>query len=52
MRMVHSRAGRPAKLVLMHAVKGVPPGLTVLPPLVIHADDAQAFSREVTAMVE
>lgn len=52
MRMVHSRAGRPAKLVLMHSVKGAPPGLTVLPPLVIHADDAQAFSREVSAMVE
>ncbi len=51
-RMVHSRAGRPAKLVLMHAVKGAPTGLTVLPPLVIHADDEQAFSREVSAMVE
>lgn len=50
-RMVHSRAGRPAKLVLMHAVKGAPTGLTVLPPLVIHADDEQAFSREVSAMV-
>ncbi len=51
-RMVHSRAGRPAKLVLMHAVKRAPSGLTVLPPLVIHADDEQAFSREVSAMVE
>jgi tRNA1Val (adenine37-N6)-methyltransferase len=51
-RMVHSRAGRPAKLVLLHAVKGAACGLTVLPPLVIHADDEQAFSREVSAMVE
>jgi tRNA1Val (adenine37-N6)-methyltransferase len=51
-RMVHSRAGRPAKLVLLQAVKRAPPGLTVLPPLVIHADDEQAFSREVSAMVE
>jgi tRNA1Val (adenine37-N6)-methyltransferase len=51
-RMVHSRAERPAKLVLLHAVKGAPCGLTVLPPLVIHADDEQAFSREVSAMVE
>jgi tRNA1Val (adenine37-N6)-methyltransferase len=51
-RMVHSRAGRPAKLVLLHAVRGAPCGLTVLPPLVIHADDEQAFSREVSAMVE
>jgi tRNA1(Val) A37 N6-methylase TrmN6 len=33
-------------------VKGAPTGLTVLPPLVIHADDEQAFSREVSAMVE
>jgi tRNA1(Val) A37 N6-methylase TrmN6 len=51
MRTVHSRAGRPAKLVLMHAVKGAPTGLSVLPPLVIHADDEQAFSLEVSAMV-
>ncbi|WP_245919003.1 tRNA1(Val) (adenine(37)-N6)-methyltransferase [Melittangium boletus] len=51
-RLVHSRGGRPAKLVLMQAVKGAPSGLTVLPPLVIHANDEQAFSREVSAMVE
>lgn len=51
-RMVHSRVGRSAKLVLLHAVKQAPPGLTVMPPLVIHADDEQAFSREVSAMVE
>ena len=50
-RMVHPRVGRPAKLVLLQAVKGAPAGLTVMPPLVIHADDEQAFSREVSAMV-
>lgn len=26
--------------------------MTVMPPLVVHADDTQAFSREATAMVE
>ena len=52
LRLVHPRTERPAKLVLLHAVKGARTGLTVLPPLVIHADDEQAFSAEVSAMVE
>ena len=52
LRMVHPRTERPAKLVLLHAVKGARAGLTVLSPLVIHADDEQAFSAEVSAMVE
>jgi tRNA1Val (adenine37-N6)-methyltransferase len=52
LRLVHPRTERPAKLVLLHAVKGSRAGLTVLPPLVIHADDEQAFSAEVSAMVE
>lgn len=51
-RMVHPRADRPAKLVLLHVVKGGRAALTVLPPLVVHAEDAQAFSEEVRAMVE
>ncbi len=52
MRMVHSRADRPAKLVLLHAVKGGRADLTVLPPLVLHAEDEHAFTEEVSAMVE
>jgi tRNA1Val (adenine37-N6)-methyltransferase len=51
-RMVHPRADRPAKLVLLHAVKGGRTDLTLLPPLVLHADDEHAFTEEVSAMVE
>ncbi len=50
-RMVHSRGDRPAKLVLLHAVKGGRAELTVLPPLVLHAEDEHAFTEEVSAMV-
>ncbi|MBZ4331667.1 tRNA1(Val) (adenine(37)-N6)-methyltransferase [Corallococcus interemptor] len=50
-RMVHPRADRPAKLVLLHAVKGGRADLTVLPPLVVHADEDAAFTDEVNAMV-
>ncbi|MBN1206225.1 MAG: methyltransferase [Myxococcaceae bacterium] len=50
-RMVHPRADRPAKLVLLHAVKGGRAELTVLPPLVLHAEDEHAFTEEVSAMV-
>ena len=52
MRMVHSRGGRPAKLVLLLAVKGARAGLIVQPPLILHAGDDQAFSREVSAMID
>ncbi|WP_426731486.1 tRNA1(Val) (adenine(37)-N6)-methyltransferase [Myxococcus faecalis] len=50
-RWVHPRADRPAKLVLLHAVKGGTPELTVLPPLVVHTEDEHAFTDEVRAMV-
>jgi tRNA1Val (adenine37-N6)-methyltransferase len=50
-RMVHPRADRPAKLVLLHAVKGGRADLTVLPPLFVHADSDAAFTDEVNAMV-
>ncbi|MCE9670342.1 methyltransferase [Myxococcus stipitatus] len=50
-RWIHPRADRPAKLVLLRAVKGGGAGLVVLPPLVVHADDAHAFTAEVRAMV-
>ncbi|MCY1033757.1 methyltransferase [Corallococcus sp. BB11-1] len=50
-RMVHPRADRPAKLVLLHAVKGGRADLTVLPSLVVHSEDEHAFTDEVSAMV-
>lgn len=50
-RMVHPRSNRPAKLVLMHAVKGGRALMTVLPQLVLHASDEHAFTPEVSAMV-
>jgi tRNA1Val (adenine37-N6)-methyltransferase len=50
-RWVHPRGDRPAKLVLLHAVKGGRADLTVLPPLVVHADDEHAFTDEVRAMI-
>jgi tRNA1Val (adenine37-N6)-methyltransferase len=50
-RWVHPRGDRPAKLVLLHAVKGGRADLTVLPPLVVHADDEHAFTGEVCAMI-
>jgi tRNA1(Val) A37 N6-methylase TrmN6 len=50
-RWVHPRADRPAKLVLLHAVKAGRADLTVLPPLVVHADDEHAFTDEVSAMI-
>ncbi|WP_158627607.1 hypothetical protein [Corallococcus sp. AB038B] len=37
--------------VLLHAVKGGRADLTVLPPLVVHADEDAAFTDEVNAMV-
>ncbi len=51
LRPVHPRADRPAKLVLLRAVKGGRVGLTLLPPLVLHTSDAHAFTPEVSAMV-
>lgn len=50
-RWVHPRADRPAKLVLLHAVKGGRADLTVLSPLVVHAEDEHAFTEEVRAMI-
>jgi tRNA1(Val) A37 N6-methylase TrmN6 len=49
--MVHPRADRPAKLVLLHAVKGGRAAMNILPPLVLHAEDEHAFTDEVRAMV-
>ncbi|HZA13878.1 MAG TPA: SAM-dependent methyltransferase, partial [Myxococcaceae bacterium] len=48
-RLVHPRAERPARLVLLTAIKGGPPEVMVLPPLVIHHD--HRFTAEVNAML-
>ena len=46
------RSARPAKPVLLHAVKGARAGLTVKSLLAIYANDEQAFSEEASVMVE
>jgi tRNA1(Val) A37 N6-methylase TrmN6 len=48
-RLVHPRAELPARLVLLTAVKGARPEVTVLPPLVLHYD--HRFTAEVNAML-
>jgi len=45
LRSVHPRADKPASLVLVEAVKDGGPGLTVLPPLVVHEQDG-GYSAE------
>ena len=49
LRMVHSRAGEAARLVLVSGTKGGRPGLEVGPPLVIYGENGQ-YSEEVGAM--
>lgn len=51
LRLIQSRAGRPANLLLLEAVKGGGPGLTVEPPLVIYAE-GQRFTAEVQAIYD
>lgn len=50
LQLVHPRPDRPAKLLLLQAVKGGRANLEVLPPLVVH--EGQGFSPEVRAMLE
>lgn len=50
LRLVLSRAGEAARLVLVEGRKGSKPGLTVESPLVIY--DGEGYSREVLAMYE
>jgi tRNA1(Val) A37 N6-methylase TrmN6 len=51
LRLVHPRPDRPAKLLLVHAVKGGRAPLVVLPPLVLHSAPGAGYSPEVAAMV-
>lgn len=51
LRLVHSRAGEPARLVLAEAVKSAAPGLRVEPPLVLYGPEpgSRALSPEALA---
>ncbi|MFH1036151.1 MAG: methyltransferase [Pseudomonadota bacterium] len=49
LRLVHGRAGRPASLALIEAVKDGGPHLLVEPPLMVHGQ-GQAYSEEVAAI--
>lgn len=49
LRMVHSKTGDPARLVLVTGVKGGRPALEVEPPLVIYRDDGD-YTQEVAGM--
>jgi len=49
LRMVHSKAGDAARLVLVSGTKGGRPGLEVEPPLVIYEEDGR-YSAEVEGM--
>jgi tRNA1(Val) A37 N6-methylase TrmN6 len=46
MRFVHSFHNRPPKMVLIEAVKGVKPGLAVMPPLSVYHSPGE-YSREI-----
>ena len=49
LRMIHSKSGDPARLVLMTGVKGGRPGLEVEPPLVIYGADG-GYTEEVAGL--
>lgn len=49
LRLIQPRAGRPANLLLLEAVKGGGPGLKAEPPLVVY-DEGQSFTAEVKAI--
>lgn len=48
LRFIHPFADRPAKMVLVEAVKGVKPGLTVMPPLTIYQEPGK-YNPEIMA---
>jgi len=49
LRVVHSRAGQSAQLVLVNGVKGGRPGLAVEPPLMIYKEEGD-YTEEVVGM--
>jgi tRNA1Val (adenine37-N6)-methyltransferase len=52
MRMIHSRAGEDARLVMVEGRKDGKPGLTVEAPLIVYAGEGRDYTEEVLAMYE
>jgi tRNA1(Val) A37 N6-methylase TrmN6 len=52
LRLVHGRAGLPAKIALIEAIKDGGEELTVEPPLIIYADDSQEYGPETAAIYQ
>jgi tRNA1Val (adenine37-N6)-methyltransferase len=50
LRMVHSREGEPARMVLVEGRKNGKPGLIVEPPLIVYAGEGRDYTEEVLAM--
>jgi tRNA1(Val) A37 N6-methylase TrmN6 len=51
LRLVHPFAGRPAKMLMVEAVKAARPGLTVLPPLCVYQSPKE-YCREILGYYE
>lgn len=52
LRMVHSREGDPARMVLVEGSKDGKPGMVVEAPLIIYIGEGRVYSEEVLAMYE
>lgn len=52
LRMVHSREGASAKMVMVEGRKNGNPGLSVEPPLVIYEREGQGYSEEILVLYE
>lgn len=52
LRMVHSREGAPARMVLVEGRKGGNPGMTVEAPLIVYEGEGREYTEEVLAMYE
>ncbi len=46
LQLVHARAGRPAQLALVEAVRGGKPGLETAPPLILYERDGRNYTQE------
>lgn len=46
LQLVYARAGQPAQLALVEAVRGGKPGLAIAPPLVIYDGDGRNYTQE------
>ncbi len=49
LRFVHGREGKPARIMLLDAVKGGRPGLAVEPPLILRQGQGQAYTAQALA---